>query len=52
MAFIDLVLTAIACVAIITVTGVGGNTIDARTMVAWVRLTVVDVTLTKGAFIT
>lgn len=52
VALIELVLTAIACVASITVTGVGGNAIDARAMVAWVRLTVVDITLTECSFIT
>lgn len=52
VALIELVLTAIACVASITVTGVAGNAIYAGTMVAWVRLTVVDITLTECAFIT
>lgn len=52
MALIELVLTAIACVARITVTGVAGNAIYAGTMVAWVRLTVVDITLTQRPFIT
>lgn len=52
MALIELVLTAIARVARITVTGVTGNAIYARTMVAWVRLTVVDITLTQRPFIT
>lgn len=52
VALIQLVLTAIARVASITVTGVAGNAIYARTMVARVGLTVVDVTLTKCPFIT
>lgn len=52
VALIELVLTAIACVASITVTGVAGNAIYASTMVAWVGLTVVDITLTECAFIT
>lgn len=52
MALIKLVLTAVACVAWITVAGVTGNSIYAGTMVAWVRLTVVDITLTQCAFIT
>lgn len=50
--FVELVLTAIACVSSITVTGVAGNAIYASTMVAWIRLTVIDVTLTEGSFIT
>lgn len=52
VALIQLVLTAIACVASITVTGVAGDTIYASTMVAWVGLTVVDITFTKCPFIT
>lgn len=52
VALVELVLTAIACVASITVTGVAGNTVNACTMVAWVGLTVVDITLTECPFIT
>lgn len=52
VALIELVLTAVACVASITVTGVAGNAIYARTMVAWIRLTVVDITLAECPFIT
>lgn len=52
VALIELVLTAIACVASITVTGVTGNAIYTSTMVAWVGLTVVDITLTEYPFIT
>lgn len=52
VALIELVLTAIARVASITVTGVAGNAIYACTMVAWVGLTVIDITLTEGSFIT
>lgn len=52
VALIELVLTAISRVARITVTGVAGNAINAGTMVAWVRLTVVDITLAKCPFIT
>lgn len=52
MALIELVLAAIACVAGITITGIAGNAIYASTMVAWVRQTVVDITLTECAFIT
>lgn len=52
VALIELVLTAIACVASVAVTGVAGNAIYASTMVAWVRLTVVDITLAECPFIT
>lgn len=52
VALIELVLAAIACVASITVTGVAGNAIYACTMVAWVRMTVVYITLTEYSFIT
>lgn len=52
VALIELVLTAIACVASITVTGVAGNTVNACTMVAWVGLTIVDITLAECPFIT
>lgn len=52
VALIELVLTAVACVASITVTGVAGNSIYASTMVAWVGLAVVDITLTQCPFIT
>lgn len=48
---IELVLTAVPCVASIAVTGVAGNAIYASTMVAWVRLAVVDVALTECPFI-
>ena len=51
VALIELVLTAIACVARITVAGVGGNAIYAGTMVARVRLAVVCITLTQCPFI-
>lgn len=49
---IELVLTAIACITSITVTGVTGNAIHTSTVVAWVRLTVVDVILTERPFVT
>ncbi len=52
VALIELVLTAIACVASITVTGVTGNAIYTSTMVAWVRQTVVYIILTECPFIT
>lgn len=52
VALIELVLTTITCVSSITVTGVAGNAIYACTMVTWVRLTVVDITLTESTFIT
>lgn len=52
VALIKLVLTAIACVARVTVAGVASDSIDAGAMVAWVWLTVVDVTLTKCPFVT
>lgn len=52
VALIELVLTAIACVSRITVTGVAGNAIYACTMVAWVRLTVVDITRAQRPFVT
>lgn len=52
VALIELVLTAIACVASIAVTGVAGNPIYASAMVAWVGLTVVDITLTEFSLIT
>lgn len=52
VALVELVLTAVACVASITVTGVAGNAIYASTVVAWVRLTVVDITLAECPFIT
>lgn len=46
VALVELILTAIARVASVTVTGVAGNAIDASTVVARVRLAVVDITLT------
>lgn len=49
---IKLVLAAIAGVARDTVARVAGDSIDAGAMVAWVWLTVVDVTLTKCPFVT
>lgn len=52
VALVELVLTAIACVASVTVTGVAGDAVNASTMVAWVGLTVVDITLTECPFIT
>lgn len=52
VALIELVLTAIAGVAGVTITGVAGNAIDASTVVAWVGLTVVDITLAECPFIT
>lgn len=52
VALIELVLTAIARVASITVAGVAGNAIYACTMVTRVRLAVVDVALTECPFIT
>lgn len=52
VAFVKLVLTAIACVAWVTVAGVASNSIEAGAMVAWVWLTVVDVALTKCPFVT
>lgn len=52
VALIKLVLAAIACVARVTVAGVASDSIDAGAMVAWVWLTVVDVTLTKCPFVT
>lgn len=52
VALIQLILTAIACVSWITVTRVASNAVYASTMVAWVRLTVVDVTLAEPPFIT
>lgn len=51
VALIELVLTAIACVARITVAGVAGDAVYAGTMVARVRLTVVYITLTQCPFI-
>lgn len=52
VALVELVLTAIARVAGVTVTAVAGNAIDAGAVVAWVGLTVVDITLAECAFIT
>lgn len=52
VALIELILTAIACVSRITVTGVAGDAIYAGTMVARVRLTVVNIALTERPFIT
>lgn len=52
VALIELVLTAVARVSRVTVTGVTGNAIYAGTMVAWVRLTVVNIALAQGPFIT
>lgn len=52
VALIKLVLATIACVARVAVAGVASNSIDASAMVAWVWLTVVDVTLTKCPFVT
>lgn len=52
VALIELVLTAIACITSVTITGVAGNAIYASTMVARVGLTVVDITLTECPFIT
>lgn len=52
VALIELILTTITCIASITVTGVASNAIYTSTMVAWVRLTVVDVTFTECPFIT
>lgn len=52
VALIELILTAIACVSRITVTCKASNAIYASTMVAWVRLTVVDIALTELSFIT
>lgn len=52
VALIELILTAIACITSITVTGIAGNAIYASTMVAWVGLTVVDIALTECPFIT
>lgn len=51
VALIELILTPVACVTCITVTGVAGNAVDTRPMVAGIRLAVVDVTLTQRAFI-
>lgn len=52
VALIELILTAIACVSRITITGVASDAIDASTMVAWVWLTVVGVALTECPLIT
>lgn len=52
VALIELILTAIASVASITVTCVASNAIYARAMVTWVGLTVVDITLAKCPFVT
>lgn len=52
VALIELVLTAVARVSRVTVTGVAGNAIYAGTMVAWVGLAVVNVALAQGPFIT
>lgn len=52
VALIELVLTAIACITSVAVTGVAGYAIYASTMVAWVGLTVVDIALTECPFIT
>ena len=52
VALVELVLTAVACVASVTVTGVAGNAVYAGTMVAWVGLTVVDITVAECPFIT
>lgn len=52
VALIKLVFTAIACISGITITSVASNAIYASTMVAWVRLTVVDINFTESPFIT
>lgn len=51
VALIELVLTAIACVAGVTVAGVAGDAINAGAMVTWIGLTVVDIILTECPFI-
>lgn len=52
VALVKLVLAAIASVAGIAVAGIAGNPVHAGTMMAWVRLTVVDVALAECPFIT
>lgn len=52
VALIKLVLTAITRVARVAVAGVASDSINAGAMVTRVRLTVVDVTLTKCSFVT
>lgn len=52
VALVELVLTAIPSVTRVAVTGVAGNAIDARPVVAWIRLAVVDVTVTQRALVT
>lgn len=52
VAFVELILTAIACVSRITITCVACNSIYAGAMVAWIWLAVVDITLTESPFIT
>lgn len=52
VALVELVLTAIACIASITVTGVAGNAIYTSTVVAGVWLAVVDITVAECPFIT
>lgn len=50
MALIELVFAAIASVARLTVASITGNAIYASTMVAWVRLTIINVALTQSSF--
>lgn len=52
VAFVELILTAIACVSRVTITCVACNSIYAGAMVAWIGLAVVDITLTESPFIT
>lgn len=52
VALIELVLTAVPSVPRITVTGVAGNPVYTCTVMAGIRLAVVDITLTQRAFIT
>lgn len=52
MALVQLVLTAIPCVASVAVAGVTRDSVDAGSVVAWVGLAVVDIALTKSTFIT
>lgn len=49
MALIELIFTPVACVSRHTVTGVAGDAVHAGSMVAWVRLAVINVAFTESA---